>query len=210
MKLFLELALVFGIGAMTARLVALLQRPQKPDLARVRGREGAAIAYAYTLAMLPWSKESTRIHWLDYSRGVIFHLGIAGGLITLTLSFFPGLTNLPAPLLAVGGYFLAIAFICGAIGLILRATHPRLRSLSTPDDYLAVILVAGFVGLSSWVLVRPEGLSFYYGWAAIMFTYLPFSKIRHFLYWFFARFFLGQSFGRRGVLPHPRMEGGSR
>lgn len=213
MQLFLGLALAFGIGTMAVRLVALLQRPQKPDLAKGRGDEGAAIAYAYTLAMLPWSKESTRIHWVDYARGVIFHLGIAGGFLVLVLSLFPGASNWsapPPPLVTAGGYFLGIAFVCGAIGLILRATDARLRSLSTPDDYLAVVLVAGFVGLSALVLYRPEGLSLYYGWAAIMLIYLPFSKIRHFLYWFFARFFLGQSFGRRGVLPHPRMAGGSR
>ena len=36
--------------------------------------------------------------------------------------------------------------------------------------------------------------------AGLFLVYEPFSKIRHYIYYPFARYFFGASFGRRGVI----------
>ena len=36
---------------------------------------------------------------------------------------------------------------------------------------------------------------------AFFLIYVPFSKISHYVYWFFARVLMGVKYGRRGVMP---------
>jgi len=36
---------------------------------------------------------------------------------------------------------------------------------------------------------------------AVFLFYVPFSKISHYVYWFFARVLMGVRYGRRGVMP---------
>jgi len=43
---------------------------------------------------------------------------------------------------------------------------------------------------------------------ALFLIYVPFSKISHYVYWFFARAYLGVRFGRRGVLPRKGPQNG--
>jgi hypothetical protein len=52
----------------------------------------------------------------------------------------------------------------------------------------------------------PSVLPVFYVVGAVMLVYIPFSKIRHCVYFFYSKFFFGLSFGRRGVIGQPGSE----
>ena len=68
--------LALGLLGIILKIKDIMNRPFKKDLARERGSTGRAILFAFTLGMAPWEKESTRIHWIAYLRGIFFHVGI--------------------------------------------------------------------------------------------------------------------------------------
>jgi hypothetical protein len=70
--------LATGLLGILLRLKEILNRPFKADLARERGNVRRGILFAFTLGMAPWEKESTRIHWVAYLRGIFFRISWFG------------------------------------------------------------------------------------------------------------------------------------
>ena len=196
------IALVVSVVGIGFRLREILSRPYKKDLSRARGNPGRAIIYAFTLGMAPWEKESTRIHWLAYFRGILFHLGVFMGLGVLLVS--PWLDRLPQFLIWLAVLVTGAGAIAGFAGLPMRWFDENVRVLSLPDDYFSVFLTSLFVALAFAVLLWPATLPVFYLGAAVMLVYIPFSKIRHCVYFFYSKFFFGLNFGRRGVIGQPR------
>jgi nitrate reductase gamma subunit len=103
--------------------------------------------------------------------------------------------------------FMGLAFLIGIRRIIRRLTDERLRIISSPDDYFAIILMTaffaiGFIALWMWSLGKPETG---YMWIFFMMTtffllYVPFSKISHYVLYPFGRVMYGQIFGGRGIL----------
>lgn len=175
-----------------------LARPLRPERARPAGSPAAGVRYAFTTGMMPWAKESTRIHLLAYLRGIVFHIGIGAGVLGLVLGLW-------APALPGGSRLLLIAVLAaGALagwgGLTARVLEPGLRALSTPDDFVSVALVSLFLsaGALAWWDARWMGAFLLLGAATLV--AIPFTKIRHCFYYFFSRYFFGLFYGRRGVL----------
>ena len=190
-------AALFSAVAFAARWRQIVRRPFGKDLSPARGSAQRGVAYAFTLGMAPWAKESTRLHWLAYLRGIGFHVGIFAGLAALVLS--PAWALLPALarwLLAAG---VGLGAACGAAGGLARWLEPGLRALSTIDDHIAVWLVTLFLAACAAALLAPSWLPAFYVTSALMLIYAPLGKIRHCLYFFFSRRFFGQFIGRRGV-----------
>jgi len=99
-----------------------------------------------------------------------------------------------------------VGAVAGFVGIAMRLAEPNLRVLSLPDDHFSVFLTALFVALAGAVLLWPVVLPGFYLVAAVLLIYLPFSKIRHCVYFFYSKFFFGLSFGRRGVIGQPKSE----
>ena len=81
-----------------------------------------------------------------------------------------------------------------------------MRAISTPDDYFSLGLLTVwffFAGLSAPNDASGgEGhLVTFFILTAFFLVYVPFSKISHYLYYPFMRFYLGRSLGHRGVYP---------
>lgn len=151
--------------------------------------------------MMPWAKESTRLHTLAYLRGIGFHLGIFLSLLVLLESpFWGGYPPLLGALLEGGLWGGALL---GAAGGIMRLIDRNLRGLSLPDDHFAVWLTTLLMAVTALSLAFPGLRVLMYLAAGIMLIYIPAGKIRHCLYFFFSRLFFGKFFGRRAVLPHP-------
>jgi hypothetical protein len=190
----------FGICVLgiLLRLREIMNRPFKKDLSVSRGSSRRGILFAFTLGMAPWEKESTRLHWLAYLRGIFFHVGIFAAFGVLLLS--PWLVNLPQPLL----WLLAIITVLGAVfgfaGIAMRLAGENERALSLPDDYFSVFLTAAFIALAATALFLPQALPVFYLITAVMLVYIPISKIRHCVYFFYSKFFFGAGFGHRGVI----------
>lgn len=190
--------LVIGLAGILWRLRETLQRPRAHDLSRPRGSPLRGVFYAFTLGMAPWEKESTRRHWVTYLRGIFFHVGIFASFGVLFISSW--LASLPAWLVWVGLVITGLGALFGYAGIVMRLMGENERALSLPDDYFSVAISSTFILLAFLVLLLPAARPYFYLLTALMGVYMPFSKIRHCAYFFYAKFFFGFGFGRRGVI----------
>jgi nitrate reductase gamma subunit len=197
--IILLFSLLFAVIGLAARVARLLAHPVGKDPSPPKASARRGIFYAFTIGMLPWKKESARLHPLVYIRGVLFHIGILTFAVLLFVSLFVNLSHLSGRL--AFSPFLGLGFIAGAAALVARFTDRNLRALSRPDDYISLVLVT---------LVLVSGLAFvlnitsrtvFWGFVSVLCLYLPWSKIPHVAYFFFSRTVFGVMFGRRGVLP---------
>lgn len=177
------------------------RRALPEDRSPMKGDPARGIAYAFTTGMMPWAKESTRIHLVAYLRGIGFHLGIFAALGALLAS--PFWSRLPAWLMDTLGVAMAAGALLGAAGAILRLLERNLRGLSSPDDHFAVWLVSAFMAAGAAAVWNADWMIPFYVVSAVVLAYVPLGKIRHCLYYFFSRIFFGRFFGRRAVFPHP-------
>lgn len=104
-----------------------------------------------------------------------------------------------------------VAVIVGAITLavvvlltIRRMIHPVMRLITTPDDYLSmVIIIAGLVtGLMAYAHIgaRYETiLALHILSVELLFIWIPFSKLVHMFFWVLSRYRIGAFFERKGV-----------
>lgn len=195
------LGLALGLLGIILRLRDILNRPFKKDLARERGSVARAILFAFTLGMAPWEKESTRIHWIAYLRGIFFHIGIFMAFGVLLVS--PWLDLLPKWLIWLGIAVTGFGALFGFAGIFVRLAGPNERALSVPDDYASVFLTSLFIALAFATLLRSSFLPAFYVVTGIVGAYIPLSKIRHCVYFFYSKFFFGKGFGHRGVIGQP-------
>ncbi|GBD95444.1 MAG TPA: hypothetical protein ENG83_09145 [Nitrospirae bacterium] len=162
----------------------------------------------YSLANIvrPWDMESTRTRPLMYAQFVIFHLGVVASIsLSFIIPYSPGLLDSSgfAALLQV---LTGAAFVVGVMRIIRRLSDTYIRAISSPDDYFSLILLTAWFAFA--FLAAPNDISggegillAYFILTAFFLVYVPFSKISHYLYYPFTRFYLGKHFGRRGVYP---------
>lgn len=176
------------------------------------GRTSAKQGAYYSLAnvAMPWSMESTRRGLFFYFTFVVFHLGVVAGIAMAFIS-----TLAPAfvadPLVGhTFGALMAGAFLVGVGRMLRRLTLPYLRLISTPDDYFSLLMLVCWFGLGTLTqgyllgvpaLQIPTLLVAYLYLTSFFLLYVPFSKISHYLYYPFTRWWLGRALGHRGSLP---------
>lgn len=194
--------LIFGAAICAAGLGWHIVRAQRwqfrGDVAAAKGSATKGVLYAFTLGMLPWEKESSRLHWVAYLRGVVFHGGIFLGIAFLIST--PWLTFLPSVVRLVVSVLLVVATVAALAGFWLRFRDPMLRAVSTADDYFSLALASAFLISASLCAAEIRFLPLFWLVSAITLAYTPFSKLRHFLYFFYSRGFFGWVFGHRGIL----------
>jgi len=181
-----------------------------PATTAARGAQHSLFAIA-----LPWEMASTRRHPLFYVQFVIFHLAVAA---SIAMSFvIPYAPRLLAGRHAVGALqtLFAAAAVMGVIRLFRRISDPAVRAISSPDDYFSLALLVVWLALS--FLAAPNDhrrteapLLAYFVLTAFFLLYVPFSKISHYLYYPFARWYLGRTLGHRGVYPARQREAAAR
>jgi hypothetical protein len=198
------LGLLLGLLGILVRLKDIMNQPFKRDLARQRGNPTRGILFAFTLGMAPWEKESTRTHWLAYLRGIFFHVGIFTAFAVLLAS--PWLNRLPQVVTWAAAAITALGALFGFAGIFMRLSGPNERRLSLPDDYASVFLTSLFIALASASLLYSPILPFFYLVTGVMAAYIPLSKIRHCVYFFYSKFFFGLGYGRRGVIGQTKDE----
>jgi nitrate reductase gamma subunit len=205
-----ELALGFMALVYVVRIAWLLHFKAGRDR---QGQTGAAdttpakgVLYSWAIIAMPWAMESTRKKWLLYLQFVIFHLGVAAAiLLSFVIPYGPALLENGLVVLifqAITGAACAV----GVIRMIRRAGSPYMRAISSPDDYFSLALLT--VWLFSAVLAAPNDtvhgqwlLLAFFLLTAFFLIYVPFSKISHYLYYPFTRYYFGKTMGYRGVYP---------
>ncbi|MBW6459327.1 MAG: hypothetical protein K0B08_02035 [Bacteroidales bacterium] len=188
-----------------------LIRLGKPvDYSSPAGNIAQGVKYAFTGAMDPRWKESARLHLPTYTAGLFYHTGT----FLSILLFFPVVFGyMPQGWLAsIISAFLFISAFSGTAILIKRMIRKELRSLSNPDDFISNLLVTLFQFLTLLVILlpllhsySPTVLPSYYLIFTLLMLYLPLGKLRHVVYFFAARYHLGNFYGRRGVWPPQRI-----
>jgi hypothetical protein len=202
-------ALVFMAVVYTVRLVWIFRFRVQRDRTLAVGRESAGAGYSLMNIAMPGAMESTRKRPGFYAQFVLFHLGVAFAIAgTLIIPYAPRLFE-SRPVVVLFQAVVAAAFSVGLVRLVRRLRNPVLRSVSSPDDYFSLILL--IVWFAAAVLAMPnrpdrgEGpLLVYFGLTAFFLVYVPFSKICHYLYYPFTRYYLGRSLGHRGAMPPSR------
>jgi FlaA1/EpsC-like NDP-sugar epimerase len=183
------------------RLVVLLRRRPAGDLAsNPKGEIWRGVVGAFLTFVAPWRMESTRKHWMRYAEFAIFHVGVFLCIaLSFVITYAPGVLTLPAR--AVALVLMAASLLVGGLRLYRRVKLPEMRIISSPDDYLAMGMVMGFLGTGILGLLGWEAaIIAYFVVSALFLIYEPFSKIRHYIYYPFARYYYGTTFGRRGVI----------
>jgi hypothetical protein len=178
-----------------------------------RGRTNPQKGAMHSLAnvAMPWAMESTRTDLFFYLTFVLFHLGVVCGIsLAFLSSLVPSLVSSP-PLgyVFLGG--LAIATLVGLGRMVRRLTVPVMKLISTPDDYFSLAMLTVWFGIGVMAqahllgLVHNEALMVAFLFTTAFFlVYVPFSKISHYLYYPFTRYWLGRALGHRGSMPAVR------
>ena len=155
---------------------------------------------------LPWEMASTRANPFFYVQFVIFHVGVAASIgMSFLIPYTPELIASRAAVLTLQAIY-AAAFLVGMARMVRRVSNPYIRAMSTPDDYFSLALLVVWFTFS--FLAAPNSrqgsewpLLGYFFLTAFFLVYVPFSKISHYLYYPFARWYLGRTLGYRGVYP---------
>ncbi len=200
-QLFALAGLLAGVYGIYRRYAETKRRALPVDKSPLKGNPAHGITYAFTTGMMPWAKESTRLHMIAYLRGIGFHVGIFAAIGALLIS--PWWGWLPAALRTLLVIVLGIGSSFGAAGGAMRLAEHNLRGLSLPDDHFAVWLATAWMAISALAVWNEAFLVAFYILSAVTLAYVPLGKIRHCLYFFFSRTFFGKFFGRRAVFPHP-------
>ena len=168
--------------------------------------------YSLGNVAMPWAMESTRTALWFYASFIVFHLGVVAG---IWLAFFSSLLPSLHAQVGVAYVFMAVmgaAFVVSLGRIVRRASRPVLRLISTPDDWFALFTLSVWFLLGVLAqaflagLVSGEGFLVAYLFATSFFlVYVPFSKISHYLYYPFTRYWIGRSLGHRGSIRAARV-----
>lgn len=205
-----EVALVTMACVYTIRLIWLLrfkagkERQMKTGLADTSKKKG--IVYSMGNILMPWAMESTRSQFIIYLQFAIFHLGvIVAILISFLIPYAPSALTSETVVL-IFQIIIGLAFLVGLTRIIRRLSKPVLRAISTPDDHFSLLLITVWFGFAFFAVPnqpeKGEALMLIYFWLTAFFLiYVPFSKISHYLYYPFTRYYLGKTMGHRGGYP---------
>ncbi len=186
------------------RFKAGKERQAATGLGDTTPRKG--ILYSWLNIGIPWGMESTRTKPFLYAQFVIFHLGVVGAIgLSFVIPYAPHWLN-SAALVTILRVVIGAACLVGVMRIIRRLGSPYLRSISSPDDHFSLWLLTVWFGFT--FLAVPNDVSggetillTYFIMTAFFLMYVPFSKISHYLYYPFTRYYLGKSLGHRGVFP---------
>ncbi len=206
-----EVALVFMAIVYTLRLTWLLRFKAGGDRQAPTGTAGyttprRGIIYSWLNIASPWAMESTRTQFFFYIQFVLFHLGVVSAIgLSFVIPYAPSLLE-SSLLVLILQISVGAAFAIGVGRMIRRIFAKYIRAISTPDDYFSLLLLTVWFGFAFFAVpnstVNGEWhLLTYFFLTAFFLMYVPFSKISHYLYYPFTRYYLGRTMGHRGVYP---------
>jgi len=197
-RILVGASLVWAVAALTVQVV-LARGSGRRDFSRRAGSPLRGLLYSFTGAMLPWHKETIRGHPMQFAAGLLMHAGVILCLLSaVLLAASPELgqrvwSELRLPLL--------LPLVASVYLLARRVWSPTLRTLSVPDDYLAVLVTTGLLTLGAVGSAFAAGQTVFLIYCSLLLVYLPLGKLRHAVFFFIARGDLGRRLGYRGVYP---------
>ncbi len=203
-------ALLFMAAVYLLKIRWILKFPAGGDRQARTGNAGtsgpAGARHSLFQIAMPWSMNSTRTHPFLYGQFVVFHIGVAASIaMSFLIPYAPAAIASRAMIVTLRVIFGA-AFLVGIGRLYRRFRDPYVKSISTPDDYFSLGLLIVWLGISFLAAPNQPAVSrtpllAYFFLTAFFLVYVPFSKISHYLFYPFARWYLGRTLGHRGVYP---------
>ncbi|MFC2038464.1 hypothetical protein ACFLUG_01675 [Chloroflexota bacterium] len=188
--------------------IQLSRLPMSRERGPQQGNPSAGVLTVYSRMFIPWSMESSKKHFWRWFEFGLYHIGAFIAILnTFTTPFAPSMMTVPVRILFA--VLIAPAFLLGIIKLVRRFTDKALRMVSNVDDYFSVVTLELFFlsGVLALLLNTPLWNTTYFLIAAFFLFYVPFSKISHYIYFFFAGVITGSRYGWRGVAPQARRSG---
>jgi len=208
-----EVALAFMALVYITRLVWFLRLKAGRDRQATTARPGTGVTrgvlYSWANIAMPWAMESTRTKPFLYAQFVWFHLGVTAAIgLSFVIPYRPELLArggvVPGLQVIIGG-----AFLVGVMRILRRFRNPYMRAISSPDDHFSLWLLTtwflfAFLSVPNSTAMGEWHLLTYFILTAFFLVYVPFSKISHYLYYPFTRYYIGKTLGYRGVFPMVR------
>jgi nitrate reductase gamma subunit len=212
--MFYACLLVF-IGGMTYRLVRVLLLGWKRDRVPGKGSKLAGVAVSFLKGagiwpFIPWVSNTFSRNPVIYLAGGLFHLslfivlllGTTHMLVWKSLLGF-GWPTLPLPIVD----WMAAAGIAAMMALAInRLIHPVLKLLTGAAEWLNLLLVflpmvTGYILTHHLFFAYETGFTIHMFVVDLLILWIPFSRISHFLFYFFSRAIHGAQFGKRSATP---------
>lgn len=197
-------ALSFLLSVYILRIIWLFRFKSSKEKTYPEGNATAGVVYSMLNVTMPWAMESVRKKPFFYMQFVLFHLGVTLAIgATFIIPYWPQLFEIRT-VVRIFQFFVGMAFIIGLFRLYRRLTDPSIRLISSRDDYFSLILMilyfaVAFLAIPNNYQRSEWPLIFFFALTAFFLIYVPFSKIGHYLYYPFTRFYFGRTMGHRGV-----------
>lgn len=208
-------ALLVFVAGMLYRLARVILLGWNRDRVRPMGSKGLGVVKSYLKALvvwpfIPWVKGTFGGNPITYLAGGLFHLGLfvvvllgtAHVLVWKTLLGFAW-PSLPLPIV---DWLAAVAIVSMLALFINRLVNPVLKLITGPAEWTnwAVVFLPLLTGyLTTHHVLSPYEMSFGLHVLSVnlLLIWIPFSRISHFVFYFFSRTVHGTEFGKRGVTP---------
>jgi len=196
-------ALAFMAIVYAVKVWWLLRFKVSVERTPARGSEARGVRFAMATIAMPWELPSTRTHWVRWVEFAVFHVGVAVAIgLTFVMPYWPSVVQ-PVPVVVALQLVFAVAVLAAISRLWRRLARPELRLITSPDDFFSLVLLAAW--LLAGFLAAPQhnepALVTFFGLTAFFLVYVPFSKISHYIYWPFIRYYVGRHLGHRGAYP---------
>ncbi len=205
-----EIALVVMGVVYTARIFWLFSFKAAKDRQPATGIAGTTkakgVIYSWLSVAMPWAMESTRKKFFLYAQFVVFHVGVVFAItLSFVIPYLPWVLEIPY-VIPVTQAFIGAACVVGVLRIFRRLGSKYLRAISSPDDYFSLVLLTvwflfAFLATPNKLQDGEAILLTYFWLTAFFLIYVPFSKISHYLYYPFTRYWFGKSMGHRGIYP---------
>jgi nitrate reductase gamma subunit len=205
-----EYALIIMACVYTLRIIWLLHfkagRERQAPTGQFRTSPARGIVYSWMNIAMPWAMESTRMKLFFYAQFVLFHLGVVAAIgLSFIIPYAPELLE-SGFLVTLLQVVIGLAFIVSLLRMYRRITDKYIRAISSPDDYFSLALLTIWFFFAVFAVPnKPEQgegvLLAFFILTAFFLIYVPFSKISHYLYYPFTRYYFGKTMGYRGVYP---------
>ncbi len=204
-------ALSFLFIVYIIRIIWLFRFTYRKERTFPAGSTKAGVIYSLMNVAMPWAMESVRKKPGFYIQFVIVHIGVVAAIsATFIIPYRPDLFKIKSVVILFQ-IIVGAALVASLMRLFRRISKPAVRLISTADDYASLILMILF--FATGILAIPNKhemnewpLILFFAITAFLLVYVPFSKIGHYLYYPFTRYFLGKTMGHRGIFPRKKMQ----